>query len=78
MDMKSSLSERGQITIPKALRDRLGLRTGDIVEFRAEEGRLVGTKVTPEDPVKAVYGILELERSTDEVVTELRGEPDPA
>ena len=47
--MKGAISEKGQVTIPKAVRDRLGLRPGTVVEFRAENGRLVGTKKLPED-----------------------------
>ena len=47
--MKGAISEKGQVTIPKPLRDRLGLRPGTIVEFRAENGRLIGTKVMAED-----------------------------
>lgn len=47
--MKTSLSEKGQITIPKELRDQLGLRPGTVLEFRAEAGKLVGTKVFAED-----------------------------
>lgn len=42
--MKSIVSEKGQVTIPKACRDRLGLRPGTVLEFDAVEGRLVGTK----------------------------------
>jgi AbrB family looped-hinge helix DNA binding protein len=48
--MKSVVSEKGQVTIPKAVRDRLGLRPGTVVHFVAEEGRLVGTKQSDEDP----------------------------
>jgi AbrB family looped-hinge helix DNA binding protein len=74
--MKSVVSEKGQVTIPKPLRDRLGIRPGVVLDFREEEGRLVATKATPRDPVDAVYGILELGRPTDELLAELRGEPD--
>jgi AbrB family looped-hinge helix DNA binding protein len=47
--MKSAVSEKGQVTIPKSVRDRLGLRPGTLIEFRAENGRLVGAKSVPED-----------------------------
>jgi AbrB family looped-hinge helix DNA binding protein len=47
--MNSSVSEKGQVTIPKAIRERLGLRPGTVIEFRAENGRLIGTKAIAED-----------------------------
>lgn len=74
--MKTTVSEKGQITIPKPLRDRLGIRPGHVLDFREEQGRLVATKATPEDPVESVYGILKLGRPTDDVITSLRGAPD--
>ncbi|MGH8875258.1 MAG: AbrB/MazE/SpoVT family DNA-binding domain-containing protein [Acidimicrobiia bacterium] len=54
--MKGAVSQKGQVTIPKPLRDRLGIRTGEVLDFRAEGGLLVASKVTSEDPVEAVYG----------------------
>lgn len=74
--MKSRVSERGQVTIPKALRDRLGIAHGQVLEFEAENGRLVATKVGHRDPVDAVYGILGSGRSTDEYIDEIRGPAD--
>ncbi|MCP9489184.1 MAG: AbrB/MazE/SpoVT family DNA-binding domain-containing protein [Solirubrobacteraceae bacterium MAG38_C4-C5] len=74
--MKTTVSERGQITIPKGIRDRLGIRPGQVLEFSADEGRLVATKSARRDPVDAVYGILGREGSTDDVISALRGEPD--
>jgi AbrB family looped-hinge helix DNA binding protein len=74
--MKATVSEKGQVTIPKALRERLGIRTGQVLDFREDRGRLVATKITPEDPVESVYGILDLGRPTDEVVAGLRGDVD--
>jgi AbrB family looped-hinge helix DNA binding protein len=47
--MRSAISEKGQVTIPKAVRDRLGLRPGTVIEFRAEGGKLVGTKAVTSD-----------------------------
>ncbi|MGH7411123.1 MAG: AbrB/MazE/SpoVT family DNA-binding domain-containing protein [Candidatus Methylomirabilis sp.] len=74
--MKATVSEKGQVTIPKPLRERLGIRPGHVLDFRDEQGRLVATKVTPEDPVESVYGILKLGRPTDDVITSLRGKAD--
>jgi antitoxin PrlF len=74
--MKSIVSEKGQVTIPKALRDRLGIRPGTELDFEAERGRLVGRKVVSNDPVESLYGILRDEGSTDEVMDRLRGKPE--
>lgn len=49
--MKTIVSEKGQITIPKAIRDRLGLRPGTILEVEAAEGGLVARKSEPIDVI---------------------------
>jgi antitoxin PrlF len=47
--MKAIVSEKGQVTIPKACRDRLGLRAGSVLEFQTCEGKLVAVKHSSED-----------------------------
>lgn len=74
--MKTTVSEKGQITIPKRLRERLGIRPGQVLDLEEEQGRLVATNVTPHDPVESVYGIRRLGRSTDDLITSLRGRAD--
>lgn len=74
--MKTVVSEKGQVTIPKPLRDRLGIRPGQVLDFRDERGRLVATKATKLDVGESVYGILKTRRSTDEVLRSLRGAVD--
>jgi antitoxin PrlF len=39
VDVMARLSSKGQLTVPKAVRDALGLREGDQVVFRVEGGR---------------------------------------
>ena len=72
--MKASVGERGQVTIPKALRERLGIGPKTVLEFREETGRLVVEKVAPNDPVAQVTGCLDLDRPTDEILADLRGD----
>jgi AbrB family looped-hinge helix DNA binding protein len=72
--MKTTVSEKGQVTIPKPLRHRLGIRTGQVLEVKEEGGRLVVTKLEASDPVGEVFGILNLGGSTDAVLRALRGD----
>jgi antitoxin PrlF len=75
----STVSEKGQITVPKRLRERLGIHPGDQLELVEDSGRLVATKTIPGDgdPVDGVYGILNLDMNTDEAIHAMRGESDP-
>jgi antitoxin PrlF len=75
--MKSRVSEKGQVTIPKQLRNRLGIRSGEVLEFREEGGQLIAEKAAVRDPVDAVYGVLELGSSSNEFVAGLRGSDSP-
>jgi len=76
--MKSVVSEKGQVTLPKKLRTRLGIRPGQILDFHEEKGRLVASKAVTQDAIDSVYGILKLPCSTDKMVTALRGKAGPA
>jgi AbrB family looped-hinge helix DNA binding protein len=73
--MKSTLSEKGQVTIPKAVRAQLGLQPGTEIEFRAESGQLIGRKVTAEDPFRKWRGRGSLPKglSVDDYLTMVRG-----
>jgi bifunctional DNA-binding transcriptional regulator/antitoxin component of YhaV-PrlF toxin-antitoxin module len=61
------------VTIPKRLRESLGITPGQVLDFTEEQGRLVAAKTSARDPVAGVYGILKLGRPTDELIRELRG-----
>lgn len=76
--MKSTVSEKGQVTIPKKLRDRLGIEPGAVLDFVEVDGRLVATKTLGEDVVTAVSGLLESNAmNTDQFIENLRGEVVP-
>jgi AbrB family looped-hinge helix DNA binding protein len=74
---KAKVTSKGQITIPHYVRERLGLRPGDEVEFVEERGVYRLHRVVPDDYLKEWVGFLKKElggRSSDEIVREMRGD----
>ena len=71
--MKAKVAERGQVTIPKVLRERLGIRPGTVLEFKEDQGKLVAVKAAAMDTIDRFYGKLGSDRRTDDVMRELRG-----
>ena len=68
------ISERGQITIPKCLRERFGLNHNVEVELTPTEGGLLIQKRTvARHPVESVFAILSDGGSTDDYIEEIRG-----
>ena len=48
---RTTVSEKGQITIPKPLREALGIRPGTVLEVAAVRGNLIAQKREVEDPL---------------------------
>lgn len=76
--MGNTVTSKGQVTIPKSVRNRLGIEPGSAVEFElAEDGRVVLVKVgggqTP-SRFKALRGRAGAGLSTDEIMALTRGE----
>jgi AbrB family looped-hinge helix DNA binding protein len=73
----TKVTSKGQITIPKDIRESLGIKTGDEVEFVEDQrGRMTMRKKQPPRDFHKWRGFLkELEGvDTDEIMDELRGE----
>ena len=69
--MKAIVAEGGQVTIPKPLRQKLGIRAGTILEFEVNDSMLIAIKADAKDAVGKVYGCLgQLE--TDSIMKLLR------
>jgi antitoxin PrlF len=76
--MKSTVSSKGQITLPAAVREKLGLVPGTPVEFQLREtGVLVRKGGAVTHPVDRVFGRLKLPGAVDALLDEMRG-PRPA
>jgi antitoxin PrlF len=54
--MKTIVSEKGQITLPKSVRVSLGIRPGTVLEISVVDGQLVGVKEDPTDPLSKWRG----------------------
>ena len=61
------------MTLPKRLRDSLGVKPGTVLEFSEEHGRLIAVKSGGVDPVAEVYGCLGRKIDTDAIMAQLRG-----
>lgn len=68
------ISERGQITIPKRLRERFGMSQGVEVEIApTEDGLLIQKRTASKHPVDRVSGILDSVVDVDQYIEEIRG-----
>jgi len=68
------ISERGQITIPKPLRERFGFHKNMEVELLpAEKGILIQKQSRRTHPVDQVYGVLNRKSNTDKYIEAIRG-----
>lgn len=66
------MSSKGQVTIPKHVREALDLKPGDRMEFAARGGELVGRRKRDGVGLEEFMGIFADERRTDDVLRELR------
>jgi AbrB family looped-hinge helix DNA binding protein len=76
--MATTVTQKGQVTIPKPIRDHLGIKPGSKVEFRrAADGSVVIARAgdkPAEGRFDALVGILGPGPSTDEIMEWTRGE----
>ena len=73
--MKAIVSEKGQITIPKAVRDRLGILPGTVLEVEGDNGKIIAVKSQPQDMLAKWRGRGNLPGSgtVDEYLKKIRG-----
>ena len=68
------ITERGQVTIPKHIRDRFGFVPNTEVEFVVREGKveLVPSKKARQKVIEGIYGKKKFGKTTDELMRLLR------
>ena len=72
--MEATVAERGQITLPKAVRDALGLTKGTQLRVELDGGRIILRK-NVDDAISRARGRFKLPpgMTTHDVMRELRG-----
>ncbi|MFA5786798.1 MAG: AbrB/MazE/SpoVT family DNA-binding domain-containing protein [Actinomycetota bacterium] len=71
-----AVTSKGQITVPREVREALGLEPGSRVEFEVKAGVATLRKLVPAEVFERWRGFLRTKagaRRTDEVMEELRG-----
>ena len=72
--MEATVAERGQITLPKAVRDALGLTKGTLLKVELDGSRIILRK-NVDDAISRARGKFKLPEgvTTDDIMRELRG-----
>jgi antitoxin PrlF len=79
--MATTVTSKGQVTIPKPVRDRLNLKPGSRVDFElAPDGRVVIVKAgrkaaRPRSRFDRIVGSATVNMTTDEIMALMRGPP---
>ncbi len=79
--MGYALTSKGQVTIPKRIRENLGIAAGGTVTFRVNDrGETVIERAGADKPAESrfakVRGLWKGGMTTDEIMALTRGEPD--
>ena len=68
------ISERGQITIPKQLRERFGMNHNvEVVITPTDDGLLIQKRKNTKHPVDRVYAVIDNALDTDDYIDQIRG-----
>ena len=72
------MTSKGQITIPIEIRERLGLRTGQVLDFDPDAPFLKAVPVFDEGEMRGVLGCAQgsIKKGTADWLNETRGEAD--
>lgn len=82
--MATTVTVKGQVTLPKSVRDAVGIQPGDRVDVRATASggifiakpREVSDYAAKLEAIAARFPMISDGKSTDEIMRELRGDPD--
>ncbi len=72
----AKVTSKGQVTLPKKVREDMGISPGEEVEFQREEDGYLLKKKAKRSPFDKFVGYLKEKKgkSPDEIIKEIRGE----
>lgn len=78
--MNTTVTSKGQVTLPKEIRDAAGIKPGDevVVRVTASGGIFIGKSGSDAEYLKKLQEIAKhypISGTTDEIMLELRGDP---
>ncbi len=68
------VTSKGQVTVPKEVRESMGLNPGDEVDFEETQDGVLLKKHIEENPFERWRGVDESGETVDEAMERLRGE----
>lgn len=73
--LTAKITSKGQITIPKKVRDKLGVSNGERIQFEEKKGIFYIKKSIKKSPFDRWVGYLTKQKgkSTDKIIEDLRG-----
>lgn len=73
--LAAKLTSKGQVTIPKKVRDKLGITEGERIQFYEEKGVFFIRKSVKKSPFDKWMGYLKKQKGKkpDKIIEELRG-----
>jgi AbrB family looped-hinge helix DNA binding protein len=70
--IRAKVTTKGQLTIPKVLRDKMGLESGDYIVVKETSAGYVIEKELDENRFNKYIGCLNREGKSDDLLSELR------
>lgn len=74
---RAKVTSKGQVTIPKELRAKMGIKEGDYLQIKESPTGYIIEKQIEEEQIIKYVGILKKkgnDKNTDKIIGELRGE----
>jgi len=69
----ATVTQKGQVTIPKEIREKIGIFPGTQVKFEIEGDKCILKKKIEGSVFDRWVGYLKSKKSTDKIIEELRG-----